>query len=95
MVVNLLLKTKIGKYASSRSQFIKNQNEYLDIPQTICSALTVILWIYKVGVGWVTLGVGYPVLPRDSCSLVLILYSCLYLHSYLLSVTCILYARRR
>mmetsp|Transcript_22587 Transcript_22587/g.52364 ORF Transcript_22587/g.52364 Transcript_22587/m.52364 type:complete len:1354 (+) Transcript_22587:312-4373(+) len=47
VVVSFLLKTKIGRQVSGRSQFLKNQNERLDVPQTICSALTVILWIYK------------------------------------------------
>ena len=48
-LLNGLVSTKFGKKVSrgNSQQFLKNQSEKLDIPQTICSFVTVVLWIYK------------------------------------------------
>merc|ERR1719230_539459 len=48
-LLNRLVTTKLGKRVSrgNSQQFLKNQSEKLNIPQTICSFITVVLWIYK------------------------------------------------
>lgn len=47
VVANRLIRTKFGEVVDNRSRFLKNKSEMLDGPQTICSLVVVILWVYK------------------------------------------------